>query len=52
MLPPIRALPQDADEVTVRSAFKRLALLHHPDKNSGCEEAAERFKRVGEAYGR
>jgi DnaJ family protein C protein 7 len=46
---PISA-PQDADEVTIKAAFERLAQLHHPDKIQGSEESAEKFKLVGAAY--
>lgn len=30
----------------------RLALKYHPDKNGGCADAAEKFKRISAAYAR
>ena len=32
-----------------RSLARKLLGLHHPDKNPGDEEAAKRFRRVGDA---
>lgn len=47
----------DADEGTIRSAYRRLALAYHPDKwrsdadhGLSREEAMERFRRVQDAY--
>jgi molecular chaperone DnaJ len=34
----------------IKAAYRRQALRHHPDKNPGSEEAAERFKRCNEAH--
>jgi molecular chaperone DnaJ len=34
----------------VKAAYRRQALKHHPDKNPGSAEAAERFKQCSEAY--
>lgn len=34
----------------LRAAFRRLALLHHPDRNRHDAGAAERFKRILRAY--
>ena len=36
----------------IRAAYKRLALLHHPDKNQGvnAEAARNRFVRITAAY--
>ena len=31
----------------VKKAYKRLAIIHHPDKNNGCDE---KFKKIHEAY--
>lgn len=38
------------DEKSLKSAFRRLAMQFHPDKNPGDSEAEARFKELGEAY--
>jgi hypothetical protein len=44
-------LPLDADEDAIKKAFKKLAILHHPDKNQGKEEEADaKFIKVKAAY--
>lgn len=39
-----------ADEATIKSAYRRLAMRHHPDKNPGCKESEARFKAISQAY--
>ncbi|MDO1560152.1 molecular chaperone DnaJ [Brevundimonas sp. 2R-24] len=39
-----------ADAAALKSAFRKAAMEHHPDRNGGCEEAAQRFKAINEAY--
>ncbi|MFZ7131714.1 MAG: molecular chaperone DnaJ [Eubacteriales bacterium] len=34
----------------IKSAYRKLAMKYHPDRNSGDEEAEGRFKEVNEAY--
>ncbi len=46
----VLGLPPHATTGQVRSAFRRLALKHHPDRNPGDPSAGERFKRVLRAY--
>jgi molecular chaperone DnaJ len=41
---------RDADEKALKSAFRKLAMQLHPDKNPGDEAAEARFKEAGEAY--
>src|SRR5512137_1539437 len=37
-----------ADEI--RSAYRKLAMKHHPDKNPGDKKSEEKFKEINEAY--
>lgn len=41
---------KSADDVQIKKAYRKLAIVHHPDKNPGDDAAAERFKDIGEAY--
>ncbi|AOL23541.1 molecular chaperone DnaJ [Erythrobacter litoralis] len=41
---------RDADGTTIKSAYRKLAMKWHPDRNPGDAEAEARFKAVGEAY--
>ena len=46
----ILGVTRGADEGALKSAFRKLAMEHHPDRNGGCQEAAGRFKEINEAY--
>lgn len=46
----ILGVPRDADAKAIRSAFRKLAAKHHPDKNPGDAAAEDRFKDINEAY--
>lgn len=41
---------RNAAGTEIKSAYRRLAVKYHPDKNPGDREAEERFKEIGEAY--
>ena len=41
---------RDADEKTLKSAYRRLAMRFHPDKNPGCAESEAKFKAISQAY--
>jgi curved DNA-binding protein CbpA len=41
---------QGATPAEIRSAYKRLAMLYHPDRNPGNPQAEELFKHINEAY--
>jgi molecular chaperone DnaJ len=46
----ILGIGRDADDQQVKSAYRKLALQHHPDRNPENPEAEERFKEAAEAY--
>lgn len=46
----ILGIDKEAGDGDVKKAYRRLAIVHHPDKNPDDPAAAERFKDIGEAY--
>ena len=46
----ILGVSREASAAELKSAFRKLALQHHPDKNPGNKEAEESFKECSEAY--
>lgn len=46
----ILGVGRDADPQQLKSAYRRLALQDHPDRNPNDPEAAERFKAASQAY--
>jgi molecular chaperone DnaJ len=46
----ILGLRREANDDELKKAYRSLAMKYHPDRNSGDEEAAQRFKEVAEAY--
>ncbi len=46
----ILGVPKDASDDQIKSAYKKLAIKHHPDKNPGDKAAEEKFKEAAEAY--
>ncbi|MBB4658140.1 molecular chaperone DnaJ [Parvularcula dongshanensis] len=41
---------RSADGAAIKSAFRKLAMKYHPDRNPGDAEAEAKFKACGEAY--
>ena len=46
----ILEVERTASDVQIKSAYRKLALKYHPDRNPGDHEAEERFKECAEAY--
>lgn len=46
----ILGLSQTATQAEIKTAYRKLALRYHPDKNGGSSYAEERFKQISEAY--
>jgi DnaJ family protein C protein 7 len=46
----ILGIEKDATETEIKKAYRKLAIVHHPDKNPGDDAAAERFKEIQEAH--
>ncbi|MCC7175647.1 MAG: molecular chaperone DnaJ [Bryobacterales bacterium] len=46
----VLGVDRNADLQEIKSAYRRLALKHHPDRNPGNRDAEEHFKEAAEAY--
>lgn len=46
----ILGVARDASDQQIKSAYRKLALKHHPDRNPGDARAEEAFKEAAEAY--
>jgi molecular chaperone DnaJ len=46
----ILGVEKTADDAALKSAFRKLAMQFHPDKNPGNAEAERKFKEINEAY--
>ena len=46
----ILSVERTCTEVELKGAFRKLAMVHHPDRNPGDHEAEARFKEINEAY--
>ena len=46
----VLGVDKNADDATIKKAYRALAKKNHPDVNPGDKEAEERFKEINEAY--
>ena len=41
---------RNASDADIKTAYRKLAMTYHPDRNNGSKEAEEKFKSITEAY--
>jgi molecular chaperone DnaJ len=46
----VLGVARGASDQDIKSAYRKLALQHHPDRNPGSKEAEDKFKEAAEAY--
>jgi molecular chaperone DnaJ len=46
----ILGVGREADDQAIKSAYRKMALQHHPDRNPNNKDAEESFKEAAEAY--
>ena len=46
----VLGLSRDADSATMKSAYRKLAMEYHPDRNQDDPSAEDKFKEASEAY--
>jgi molecular chaperone DnaJ len=46
----ILGVSKNAEQAEIKSAYRKLAIKYHPDKNPDNKEAEEKFKEAAEAY--
>ena len=39
-----------ADDKTIKTSYRRIAMQCHPDRNPGCKDSEAKFKAISEAY--
>ena len=46
----ILGVNRDSSQAEIKEAYRRMALLYHPDRNQGDKLSEEKFKEIAEAY--
>jgi molecular chaperone DnaJ len=46
----VLGVEKGADDKAIKSAFRKLAMANHPDRNQGDSAAENRFREANEAY--
>jgi molecular chaperone DnaJ len=43
-------IERTADDKTIKSSYRKIAMECHPDRNPGCEKSEAKFKAISQAY--
>jgi len=46
----VLGVDQNATQTKIKEAYRRLAFKHHPDRNQEDATAADKMKKINEAY--
>jgi molecular chaperone DnaJ len=46
----VLGVSRDADGAAIKSAYRKLAMEFHPDRNGGCKDNEAKFKAISRAY--
>lgn len=46
----VLGVPRTATDEEIKSAYRKLAMAHHPDRNPGDNSALEKFQKISAAY--
>lgn len=46
----VLGVERNADEESIKKAYRKLAMQYHPDRNQNDKSAEDKFKEIGEAY--
>ena len=46
----VLGINKSASPEQIKTAYRKLAVKHHPDKNKGDKTSEEKFKEASEAY--
>lgn len=46
----VLGISKNSTQAEIKSAYYRLSMMYHPDKNQGSESAAIKFREITQAY--